>query len=137
MDAFTAGTTEVPNSVLLGHPEIFKRHRTLQMQGQKREVGSLQEENERQTNPATFQARPHQLTNIQHEPTFRENLTSAPCGYINVVINNVSVKALWDNGAEVNVMQERKARELGINITEGPTNIQGFDGTLSVTKGGA
>ncbi|KAJ1499254.1 hypothetical protein HMI54_011958 [Coelomomyces lativittatus] len=62
---------------------------------------------------------------------------SAPCGYINILINNVSVKALWDSGAKVNVMQERKARQLGINITEGLTNIQGFDGTLSVTKGGA
>ncbi|KAJ1498679.1 hypothetical protein HMI55_004804, partial [Coelomomyces lativittatus] len=50
-----------------------------------------------------------------------------PCGYINILINNVLVKALWDSGAEVNVMQERKARQLGINITEGPTNIQGFD----------
>ncbi|KAJ1498535.1 hypothetical protein HMI54_012592 [Coelomomyces lativittatus] len=137
MDAFTAGTTEVPNSVLLSHPEIFKRHRNLQMQGRRKEAEPSYGSIEGRSKTASFQVQTHQLTNEQHESSTRENLTSAPCGYINIMINNTMVKALWDSGAEVNVMQERKARQLGINITEGPTNIQGFDGTLSVTKGGA
>ncbi|KAJ1499546.1 hypothetical protein HMI54_011675 [Coelomomyces lativittatus] len=34
-------------------------------------------------------------------------------------------------------MQEKTARSLGINITEGPSNIRAFDGSLSSTKGGA
>ncbi|KAJ1497173.1 hypothetical protein HMI55_005649 [Coelomomyces lativittatus] len=123
MDAFTAGTTEVPNSVLLSDPEIFKCHCSLQMQGRKKEVEPSYRLIGGQPKLAPFQVESHQITNVQHEPTSRKNLTSAPCGYINILINNISVKALWDSGAEVNVLQEQKERQLGINITEGQTNI--------------
>ncbi|KAJ1497620.1 hypothetical protein HMI55_005397 [Coelomomyces lativittatus] len=40
MDAIISGTMEVPNSVLLNHPEIFKRHRSLQLNSRKKTRGN-------------------------------------------------------------------------------------------------
>ncbi|KAJ1503203.1 hypothetical protein HMI54_008324, partial [Coelomomyces lativittatus] len=137
MEAFAAGTTEVPNSVFLNHPEIFKRHRLIQMKSKKREGGETGNFPNNGLNQVMDHLIPNRLANITPSPNQRENLTCAPCGYINVVINGTSVRALWDSGAEVNLMQEKTARSLGINVTEGPSNIRAFDGSLSSTKGGA
>ncbi|KAJ1498320.1 hypothetical protein HMI54_012770, partial [Coelomomyces lativittatus] len=53
------------------------------------------------------------------------------------MINGTSVRALLDSGAEVNLMQEKMAQSLGINITEGPygpslvlVDIRGVHGLL-------
>ncbi|KAJ1502199.1 hypothetical protein HMI55_003014 [Coelomomyces lativittatus] len=48
-----------------------------------------------------------------------------------------SVRALLNSEAEVNLMQDKTAQSLGINITEGPSNIWPFDSSLFSTKGGA
>ncbi|KAJ1502237.1 hypothetical protein HMI55_002992 [Coelomomyces lativittatus] len=135
MDAFVSGTTEVPNAVLLGHPEIFKHHRSLQVNSRKRTADST-----------------HQVSNLgnrlcllqeylQYDVTMTssecENVTSAPCGYINLVVNGVPIRALWDSGAEVNLMRASKAKEISVNVTEGATILRGFDGSSSITTGTA
>ncbi|KAJ1508524.1 hypothetical protein HMI54_003176 [Coelomomyces lativittatus] len=137
MEAFAAGTMEVPNSVFLSHPEIFKQHQIIQMKGKKREGTDMGNFLNNNLNHFGKQLSPNWLMNVTPSANQRDNLTCAPCGYINVVINGTTVRALWDSGVEVNLMQEKMAQSLGINITKGPSNIRAFDGSLSLTKDGA
>ncbi|KAJ1503437.1 hypothetical protein HMI54_008081 [Coelomomyces lativittatus] len=135
MDAFVSGTTEVPNSVLLSHPEIFKRHRSLQLNSRKKTEGTGHRISNLEKGPCPLED--YLQYDVSLTKPGRENVISAPCGYINLVVNGKPVRALWDSGAEVNLIRASKAREIGVNIIEGATVLRGFDGTSTTTTGTA